>query len=93
MKSLRKRQNIKLISDKNLLNKHISKPGFISSKIFTENLVAIHSIKERLILDKPIYIGFCILDLSKWLMYDFHYGFIKNTYNNRAQLLFTDTDN
>ena len=77
MKNLRKRQNIKLISNKNLLKKHISKPGFNSSKIFNENLVAIRNVEERLILDKPIYAGFCILDLSKWLMFDFHYGFIK----------------
>ncbi|HLX54592.1 MAG TPA: hypothetical protein VKR58_11655, partial [Aquella sp.] len=92
MENLRKRQNIKLISNILQLQKYVSKPGFISSKIFNENLVAVHNVKEKLILDKPIYVGFCILDLSKWLMYDFHYGYIKNKYGDKAKLLFTDTD-
>jgi hypothetical protein len=92
MENLRKRQNIKLISDVWKLLKYVSKPGFVNSKIFNENLVAVHNVKEKLVLDKPIYVGFCILDLSKWLMYDFHYGYIKNKYGYHAQLLFTDTD-
>ena len=82
--NLRKRQNIKLITNHLMLQKYVSKPGFVNSKIFTENLVAIHNIKEKLILDKPIYVGFCILDLSKWLMYDFHYSYIKNKYGDKA---------
>src|SRR5258706_305776 len=92
MENLRKKQNIKLITNEKMLNKYVSKPGFVNSKIANENLVAIHNIKEKLILDKPIYVGFCILDLAKWLMYDFHYGYIKNKYGSNAQLLFTDTD-
>ena len=92
MENLRKRQNIKLLTDKKLLNKYLSKPGFINSKIFNENLVALHHIKEVLTLNKPIYVSFSILELSKWLMYDFHYGSIKKKYGNKAQLLATDTD-
>jgi hypothetical protein len=94
MENLRKRQDIKLFTESNehLLNKYISKPGFINNKIFNEDLVAIHMIKEELLLNKPIYVGFCILELSKWLMYDFHYGFIKPKYGSDAKLLFTDTD-
>ena len=70
----------------------MKKPGYTSSKIFNENLMAVHNVKKKLVLNKPIYVGFCILDLSKWLMYDFHYGYIKNKYGDNAQLLFTDTD-
>ena len=92
VENLRKRTNVKLIVDEKKLCKYVSKPGFVSSKIFNPDLVAVHSVKEKLKLDKPIYLGFSILDLSKWLMNDFHYGFIKNKYGNNAQLLFTDTD-
>ena len=70
----------------------VSKPSYVSSKIFNENFVAVHKIKERLKLNRPAYVGMCILDLSKALMYDFHYGYIKNKYGDKAKLLFTDTD-
>ena len=64
----------------------------MSSKICNENLVAVHQIKEALTLNRPAYLGMCILDLSKTLMYDFHYNYIKNKYGDRAKPLFTDTD-
>ena len=92
MENVRKRQNVKLITDENMFLKYASKPTFINGKIFNENLVAVHYVKEKLVLDKPIYVGFSILDLSKTLMYDFHYGYIKHNYGTRAKLLFTDTD-
>ena len=56
--------------------KHTSKRTFISSKIFDKNYAATHEIKPVLTLNKPIYVGFTVLELSKWLMYDFHYNFI-----------------
>ena len=90
--NLRKRQNISLINDATKLNDLVKKPNFISLKIFNENLVAVHTIKQKLYMNQPIYVGFSILDLSKYHMYNFHYGFIKNKYGSDAQLLFTDTD-
>ena len=57
--------------------KHVSKPNFISTKIFDNNSAAINEIKPVLTLSKPIYVGFTILELSKWLMYNFYYNFIK----------------
>ena len=92
MENLRKRQDIKLVTDKEQLLKWASKPTFISSKIFNEDLVAIHKIKPTLKLNRPAYVGMCILDLSKTLMYDFHYNYIKSQYGDKARLLFTDTD-
>ena len=57
-----------------------------------EDLVAVHMQRTTVNLCKPIYLGMSILDLSKTLMYDFHYNHIKKKYGSRAQLLFTDTD-
>ena len=92
MENIRKREDIKLVTNEKQLLKMTSKPTFINSKIFNENLVAVHKIKECLTLNRPAYVGMCILDLSKTLMYDFHYNFVKNKYGNKAKLLFTDTD-
>ena len=90
--NLRKRQNILLITDVKKLNDCVEKPDFMSSKICNENLVAVHEIKQKLYMNQPIYVGFSILDLSKYHMYNFHYGFIKKNYGLDAKLLFTDTD-
>src|SRR5207244_8799590 len=68
------------------------KPTFLNGIIFNENLVGVNYVQEKLKLNKPIYVGFSILDISKTLMYDFHYNFIKNKYGDRSRLLYTDTD-
>ena len=92
MENIRKRVDVRLVTDENKLLKMAAKPTYVSSKIFNENLVAVHKIKETLTLNRPAYIGMCILDLSKTLMYDFHYNYIKQKYGSKAKLLFTDTD-
>ena len=92
MENLRKRVDVRLVTDDKKLDILTSKPTFISSKIFNENLMAVHKVKETLTLNRPAYVGMCILDLSKMLMYDFHYNYIKKMYDNRASLLFTDTN-
>ena len=93
MENIRKRVNVKLVTDeKKKLVELAAKPTFVSSKIFNENLVDVHKIKETLLLNRPAYIGMHILHLSKTLMYDFYYNYIKKKYENNAKLLFTDTD-
>ena len=92
MENLRKRQDIKLVTDEEKLLKWVSRPSFVSFKTFNEDLVAVHKIKPTLTLNRPAYVGMCILDLSKTLMYDFHYIYIKSQYCDKARLLFTDTD-
>ena len=92
MENLRKRVDVRLVTDEKKLDKLTSKPTYVSSKIFNENLMAVHKVKETLTLNRPAYVGMCMLDLSKMLMYDFHYNYTKKKYNNRARLLFTNTD-
>ena len=64
----------------------------MSDKIFDNDLVAIRKNEVTLTLNKPAYIGICILELSKVLLYEFHHDYIKNKYSNKSRLLFTDTD-
>ena len=92
MENLRKKVDVKLVTDEKKPDKLTSKPTYVSGKIFNENLMAVHKVKETLTLNRPASVSMCILDLSKTLMYDFHYNYIKKKYGNRAKLLFTDTD-
>ena len=61
MENLRKRVNVKLVTDEKKLEKLTAKPTFISSKIFNKNLMVVNCIKETLTLNKPAYVGMCIL--------------------------------
>ena len=92
MENLRKRADVKLVTDEKKLMKLTSKPTFVSSKIFNEKIVAVHKIKGTLTLNRPAYVGMCIIDLSETLMNDFHHNYIKKKYNDKAKVLFTDTD-
>lgn len=92
MENLRKHMNVELVNTETRMLKLSAKPNFNAFKIFNEDLAAIHMKKVVLTLNRPIYVGFSILDLSKTLMYDFHYNYIKVKYDDMARLLFTDTD-
>ena len=90
MENLRKRINVRLVSNEKAFLKYTSKPTYVTHKLFDKDFAAIHEIKPVLMLSKAIYVGFKVLDLSKWMMDDFHYNFIKKNFN--AKLFFTDTD-
>ena len=92
MENIRNRVDIQLVNNKMKAKKLAAKPNYMHCTIFDENLVAIHMKKTKLVFNKPVYLGMCILDLSKTLMYDFHYNYIKTKYGPKAKLLFTDTD-
>ena len=77
MENLRKRINVRIINNSKNFLKYTSRPIYITHKIFGKDDAAIHEIKPILILNKPVYVGFNVLELSKWKMYDFHYNFIK----------------
>ena len=93
MENLRNRIDVKLVNNEKDYLKCTLKPSYMSHKIFCNNLVAIRKCALALRLKKLAYIGMCILELSKVLMYEFHYDYIKNKYDNKSELLFTDTDN
>ena len=90
IENLRKRINVRLVNKAEDFLQYISKLTYITHKFFGKDYVAIHEIKTVLILNKPIDVGFIVLDLSKWKMHDFHYNFIKKSFN--AESLFTDTE-
>ena len=90
MENLQKRINVRSLNNEKDFLKYTSKPTPVTHKIVDKNFAAIHEMKSILTLNKPIYVGFTVLELSKWLMYDFHYNFIKKHFD--AELLFTDTD-
>ena len=90
MEKIRRRINVRLVNYAKDYKKYVSKPCFVSQKFFNNDLVAIHEIKLILILDKPTYVRFSVIDLIKLLMHDFHCNYIKRKYD--AELLFRDTD-
>ena len=94
MENLTKRVKVRLVNNAKDYKKYVSMPNFVSQKIFSRKFVAIHELKPLLTLDKPIYVGFSIWDLSKFLMYVLHYKYIGVKYgsNSSTKLLFPDSD-
>ena len=91
IKNARKKNNVKLINDKKKYQKIVNRHNFMSKKIIDKNFVAVNCSKKILTLNKPIYVGFCILELSRLIMYQFHYDYVLKSFNN-VNLLFRDTD-
>ena len=92
MEDIRKRTDIKLVTTPEQAIKLINKPNYTHRTTFSDNLVAIHMGKTEIYMNKPVQIGMSILDISKTLMYDFYYGYLKPKYGDKVRLLFTDTD-
>jgi len=92
IENIRKRMNLELVTCQKRLNKLICKPNFLDRTIYNESLAAVSCSKESILLNKPIYIGFTVLELSKAHMYEFHYSIMKKFFGNRIRLLYTDTD-
>lgn len=95
MENVRKHVNVKLLSKwdgRYGARSFIAKPNFHSYTVFDENLVAVELEKTQVIMNKPIYIGQAVLDISKLCMYDYHYGHIKPIFETKCKCLYTDTD-
>ena len=93
MENVKNRSDVKVyyIKDPGGFEKKKSSIRFVDFKKISDNLVAIHMKPYKIILNKPIFVGQAILDISKELMYDFYYG-LKNKYNDNMRLIYTDTD-
>ena len=89
MQNLLKRISVQLVTNEKDFLKYTSSATHITHKTFDKDFATIHEIKPVLMLNKSIYVGFTVLVISKWLMYDLRYNFIKNNFD--AKLLFTDT--
>ena len=90
--NIKKRTSIRLLSDIQKANQLVEKPHCLNFEIFSEGLVGVEMRKIRAKIDKPFYVGFAVLELSKLKMAQFHYDVIKARYGDKAHLLFTDTD-
>ena len=89
--NIRNHINFEIVTSRKVALKRIAKPYFKSTKEFRSDLVGLHMFRPVIELSRPIQVGFAVLDLSKWLMYDFHYNIWMKKFPN-SRLLFTDTD-
>jgi hypothetical protein len=91
MENVRNRIRIKIVVSEEQLKTYVAKATFLDRTIFTEEVAAIHLAKERIIMNKPIYVGMAILDISKTIMYDFHYSVMATRFDN-ISICYMDTD-
>ena len=92
MENKRKHRDIKLVTTEEKRIKLVSEPNYHTTKQFSENLLAIEMKKTKVKMNKPVYLGMSILDISKTLMYEFWYDYIKPKYKDKAKLCYMDTD-
>ena len=93
MENVRNRRDVKLIVTEERRKKLVSEPNYDSCKFFSESLMAIEMRKTEVLMDKPIAVGQAILDISKVLMYEFYYDYLKPKYQDKVKLCYMDTDN
>ena len=91
MENVRKHRDIKLVTTERRRNYLVSEPNYHTTKFFTENLLAIEMRKTQILMNKPVYLGLSILDLSKTVIYEFWYDYVKPKYGENAKLCYTDT--
>ena len=92
MENVRKHRDIKLVKTDKKRNKLVSEPNYHTMKLIDDNLAIIEMKKVKVKMNKSIYLGLSILDISKITMYEFWYDFMKSKYGNRAKLCYMDTD-
>ena len=91
MENVTKHRDIKLVTTDKRRNYLVSEPNYHTKKWFSESLLAIEMKKAKLIMNKPVYLGFSILEISKTLMYEFWYDYMKPKYGDNVKLCYMDT--
>ena len=92
MENVRKHRDIKLVKTDKKRNKLASEPNFHTMKLIDNNLAIIEMRKVKVKINKPIYLGLSILDISKITMYEFWYDYVKSKYEDKTRLCYMDTD-
>ena len=92
MENIRKHRDIKLVTKTKSYLKTVMKPSFKSGTLFGENLMGCEVGKTKVMKNKPVYLGQAILDLSKMVMYEFHYDYMVPKYGDNLRLCYMDTD-
>ena len=92
MENVRKRRDIKLVTIDKRRNQLVSEPNYHTTKWFSENLLAIEMKKTNVKMNNPVYLGLSILEISKALMYEFWYDYMKPKYGDDIKLYYMDTD-
>ena len=92
MENVRKYRDIKLVTTDKRRNQLVSEPYYHTTKWFSENLLAIEMKKTKVKMNKPVYLRLSILEISKTLMYEFWYDYIKPKYSDNVKLCYMDTD-
>ena len=92
MENVRKNRDIKLVKTDNKRNKLVSEPNYHTMKRISENLSIIEMKKVKVKMKKPIYLGLSILEISKIIMYEFWYDYVKKKYGDMVKLCYVDTD-
>ena len=85
VENVRKYRNIKLVTIERTRNYFVSEPIYHTTKFFTENLLATEMKKTQILINKPVYLGLSILDLSKIVMYVYSYDYVKPKYGEKAK--------
>ena len=92
MENIRKHRDIKLVTTDKKRSKLVSEPNYHTINLISEDLSIIEMKKSKVKINKPIYLGLSILEISKILMYEFWYDYIKPKYNDNVRLCYMDTD-
>ena len=91
MENVRKNRDIKLVTTEEKRIKLVPEPNYHTTKHFSKKFLAIEMNKTKAKMNKPVYLGMSILDISKTLMYEFWYGYVKPKYKDKAKLCYKDT--